>query len=390
MRVSEITLDAQTHVIKFDWITLRAVGLSRTSAPNDPTDSTTKMRILAFPKSGIAYNECFYRAVEKAGVTVVDGVLSGGWLFDNVRSGDWIHLHWPSFAYARKEGLAAKVYWFLRFVALLLLARMRGARIAWTAHNLWPHDRDRYPVIDVLGRYLVIWMSAVIFVHGGEALRMLGARFPRARSKATVIPHGNWIEYYTKTCTRDTARRHLGIDVSSYVFLFVGLAKPYKNLDGLIRAFNCLDGDALLIIAGRFPDSAYYEEITRLAQGNRRIAIHARFVPDDEIQYYLVASDAVVLPYREVLTSGAAILAMSFGRPVVSVDLGNLRDLVTKDTGLLFSANDAQGLVEAMRECAKQSFDERVILDRARLFTYDDAARILVDAFRRADRSDHH
>lgn len=348
------------------------------------------MRILAFPKSSTAYNDCFSRAVEKAGVSVIEGVLSGGWLLDNVRRHDWIHLHWPSFAYANKGRLIAKACWFLRFAALLLLARMRGARVAWTAHNLWPHDRDRFPVLDVLGRHLVIRISAVIFVHGEEALRMLGERFPRARSKATVIPHGNWIEHYKWTCTRDTARRHLGIDVSSYVFLFVGLAKPYKNLDGLIRAFDCLDGDALLIIAGRFPDNAYCEEITRLAQGNRRIAIHARFIPDEEIQYYLVASDAVVLPYREVLTSGAAMLAMSFGRPVVSVDLGSLRDLVTKDTGLLFSANDAQGLVEAMRECAKLSFDERVILDRARLFTYDDAARIVIDAFRRADPGYHH
>lgn len=342
------------------------------------------MRILAFPKTGHGYNDCFYRAVEEAGVPVVEGVMSGGWLSHNVRRGDWVHLHWPSFAYARKGGLLAKAYWFFRFVVLLLLARMRGARIAWTAHNLWPHDRDRYPIIDVLGRHFVIRMSAIILVHGAEALRALGERFPKALAKATVIPLGNWIGYYTRTCTRDVARRRLEVDASSYVFLFVGLCKPYKNLEELIHAFEQLDGDVCLLIAGRFPDTAYYDEIMRLAEGNRRIAIHSRFIPDEELQYYLVASDAVVLPYRDILTSGAAMLAMSFGRPVVSVDLGNLRDLVTERTGILFPANDAQALTRAMRKCSSQSFDEGVILDRAGSFTYGDAARIFVDALRRA------
>jgi beta-1,4-mannosyltransferase len=45
------------------------------------------------------------------------------------------------------------------------------------------------------------------------------------------------------------------------------------------------------------------------------------------LQIYLRASDVVVLPYIEILNSGAAILALSFSRPVLVPARGALIDL---------------------------------------------------------------
>ncbi|MEZ4597387.1 MAG: glycosyltransferase [Chloroflexota bacterium] len=47
-------------------------------------------------------------------------------------------------------------------------------------------------------------------------------------------------------------------------------------------------------------------------------------VPDDRMQVFLRAADVMVLPYRDVLTSGSAILAMTFGLPVVAPRIGCL------------------------------------------------------------------
>ena len=47
-----------------------------------------------------------------------------------------------------------------------------------------------------------------------------------------------------------------------------------------------------------------------------------RYIPDAELQVWLRAADVVVLPFRDILTSGSAILALSFGRAVVAPALG--------------------------------------------------------------------
>lgn len=332
------------------------------------------MRILAFPKSGISYNDCYYQAVEAKGGQVIEGMFTGGWLASNVRAGDWVHLHWPSFEYGGARGPLRAVRKFLRFVALLVLARVKGARLVWTAHNLFPHDRTVPAWIDTVGRHVVIALADVVLVHGQEACTVLLERFPRVRGKVRVIPHGHWIGYYRTDLSPVAARERLGIPTGAFVYLFIGLCKPYKNLDGLIQSFRKSGGDAILMIAGKFQDKDYYARVLDLAQGDPRIRFFPGFVANDDMQVYLHACNVVVVPYREILTSGTAILAMSFGRPVISVAMGFLRDVVNDDAGLLFAAHDPEGLSKAILEVRRRDFVPERILEHVARFSYDEAA----------------
>lgn len=343
------------------------------------------MRILAFPKNGIAYNECFYRALEARGVEVLEGVFSGGWLSETVRPGDWLHLHWPSFSYAEKRGRAKLLLRFSRFVALLLLAKAKGAHIAWTAHNLLPHDPCAMPWLDVLGRHIVIRLSGVILVHGPAAAAVLADRFPAVREKTVLIPHGHWIGHYPASITSAEARTRLGIPEDAYTYLFIGLCKPYKNLEGLIQAFRLQNENAVLVIAGHFQSPEYHARIHALAADDPRIRIHAGFVPDHEMQTFLLASNVVVAPYREILTSGTALLALSFGRPIVSIDRGFLRDVVSVETGLLYAPDAPQGLYDALRDVREIHFDGERILSHARRFSFEQAADVCIAAFARTE-----
>ena len=162
------------------------------------------------------------------------------------------------------------------------------------------------------------------------------------------------------------------------------MCAPYKNVDGLVRAFRELRGDVTLLIAGRFHDPSYEKEILTLARGDPRIRICPGYVPDDKVHTYLTACDAVVVPYREILTSGTAMLALSCGRPVVSVFLGFLRDLVTPEVGLLFAPDEPDGLRRALSETCGKHYDEEKILQHARRFTYEDAAKRFVTALMNA------
>ncbi|MDP2725948.1 MAG: glycosyltransferase family 1 protein, partial [Dehalococcoidia bacterium] len=60
------------------------------------------------------------------------------------------------------------------------------------------------------------------------------------------------------------------------------------------------------------------------------------FVADEDIQYFLNGCEVCVLPYRTMTTSGAAILSLSFGKPVIAPRIGGFPCLLEKGGGLLY------------------------------------------------------
>jgi len=57
---------------------------------------------------------------------------------------------------------------------------------------------------------------------------------------------------------------------------------------------------------------------------DKRIKVFLDFIPDNDIQIYMNAADIIVLPYLDILNSGVAILAMSFGKPVIAPRTGSI------------------------------------------------------------------
>jgi glycosyltransferase involved in cell wall biosynthesis len=194
-----------------------------------------------------------------------------------------------------------------------------------------------------------------------------------------LIPHGNWIGFYPQSESKEEARRSLGLSGSGFVFLFFGQCKPYKNLEGLIDAFGKVAyQDDTLLIVGSFADEAYLQSIQRKIAGDGRIKLTPGYVADAYVARYLLACDAMCMPYNEILTSGTTMLAMSFGRPVLSIDRGFLRDVMTPDCGLLIEPNNAEALEKGLTDLRDRKWKESEILMIAEKFTYAEAARICI------------
>ncbi|HOB32769.1 MAG TPA: glycosyltransferase family 1 protein, partial [Verrucomicrobiota bacterium] len=62
-----------------------------------------------------------------------------------------------------------------------------------------------------------------------------------------------------------------------------------------------------------------------------------------------------VLPYKDVLTSGAVLLAMSFGRACIAPRLGTITDYLDDRGAFLYDANDPAGLSKALQEALEKS-----------------------------------
>ena len=266
-------------------------------------------------------------------------------------------------------------------------ARLRGARVVWTVHNLQPHDPGRR-------QGAVAWAFWRLFPRAVDAFVTLSRagvpaildRFPALRGKPySVVPHGHYLGTYDDTVTRDQARQRVGIPEQCRVYLNFGQVRRYKNVPGLIGAFRGLrDDDARLVVAGSVDDPALAREIADAARGDERILLHLEFVPLDDVQTYLRAADLVVLPFSEVFNSGSAMLALSFDRGVLIPDVPTFRELqaiVGAEWVHLFDGEVSAADLE--RALAATPIDDTPCLDA---FDWDVIAERTMDLYRRIRR----
>lgn len=237
------------------------------------------------------------------------------------------HLHWPELPLNNRNLLKA----LIKAQALLLQldwARSRGAKTLWTVHNLAAHEQF-YPQLEAW-----FWKAFLQRLDGYITLSQAGMeaaqkRFPQLKNlPGFVIPHGHYRGEYEDDISPQAARMALGIPASAKVVLFFGRIRAYKNVPQLIQSFRQLaDKEAILCIAGRPEFPALAEAIASEVGSDNRIRTFLDFIPQSQAQLYFRAADLVVLPYREILNSGSALLALSFDRPILVPLRGTLGEL---------------------------------------------------------------
>jgi glycosyltransferase involved in cell wall biosynthesis len=265
-----------------------------------------------------------------------------------MRGLDVLHIHWTS-------GVVNNPFWKVAIGYPLLVAqfcalRVSGRRIIWTVHNLEGHE-SRRPLQNWIGSALIGRFANVVIVHGSNARELVARRFWIRRGKIAVIPHGNFIGLYPEELSRGSARHSLNLVPDKKTVLFLGHIRPYKGVEDLIRAFNAAaDSKAVLVIAGRPLNHDYQERIEQLVAGNPRIRFHPGYVADERIQEFMVAADVVVFPYKEILTSGSVLLAMSFGKACVAPKLGCICDVLDDSGAFLYDGSGPAALERSLRD----------------------------------------
>jgi glycosyltransferase involved in cell wall biosynthesis len=234
-----------------------------------------------------------------------------------------------------------------------------------------------------MARRALIRAGSLFLIHGPSAEQVALREFPAMRGRTQLIEHGHWIDYYPNRITRLEARRRLGLDAEDTVFLFFGLCKPYKGLEELIRTFEQLPGNPVLLIAGKFQSTEYEAQIRALAGHSPRIHLFSGFVPTEEVEVYLNASDITVVPYTKILTSGTVVLAMSFGRPVIAPAFGSIKDTVREGCGILYDSSHPAGLARSMRAAMSARFEESFILQEISRYSWRHSAWLACDRMRR-------
>lgn len=284
------------------------------------------MRVLAWP--GSAYKQQpyifqLYTHLETQGVEVTS--FQPRRLYQG--SFDVWHMHWPENRLMDPNPLWAGAM-ASRLIGEMLVAKARGIKIIWTAHNLAQHEKRH------LHMEPWFWQAFTRLIDGWIALSPSGkelaeAKFPALINKPSfLIPHGHYRGHYRDDLSREEARRRLEIPSSAKVISSVGHIRAYKNVPHLVRTFRQVRGeDLVLLIAGRVKDAWIRDEIHAAAGDDPRIRLRLEFIPDDDISLYMRASDLVALPYTDILNSSSALLALTFDVPVLVPTHGAMEDL---------------------------------------------------------------
>lgn len=250
-----------------------------------------------------------------------------------------------------------KIQFFDRTL-LMVYYKLVGKRVTLTAHNVNQARRDSNDTaLNRLTLRIQYRLCDHIFVHTQKMKDELVAEFGVRQRDVTVIRHPINNAFPDTDLTPAEAKERLGIRDTEKTILFFGRIKPYKGIEHLLSAFQRLmtnDGNYRLIIAGEVQKGSeqYLAEIKRTITreiDRGQVILKIQFIPDSEMELYLKAADALVLPYNEIFQSGVLFLAYSFGLPVIATDVGSFREeIVEGRTGFLCKPADPVELAKAI------------------------------------------
>jgi beta-1,4-mannosyltransferase len=282
-----------------------------------------------------------------------------------------LHLHWLNLVMAHATGPADATKLRKAFLARLDRYLGAGGRLAWTVHNILPHgaqfeDEEARLSADVVER------ADVVHILAPGTAEIVAPWFTIPPDKILEVAHPSYAGAYEDRVSREQARHELGIMPDELVFVVAGAIRAYKGLTVLLDAWDAMPTDGpprRLLIAGGPSAEAGVPELLERAALHSTVLVNARQVPASEMQLFLRAADVAVLPYVRSLNSGALMLAVTFGLPVIVPAGGGLEAVVDPAFSLTFEAGDPTSLANALLDAGA------LVSDAARAAALDTAAR---------------
>jgi len=261
-----------------------------------------------------------------------------------------LHLHWLNLplAHAGSETEARSLA--DAFLRRLDGYRDAGGRLVWTIHNILPHGA-RFEAEEGRLRAAVAERADVLHVLAARTPEHVAPYFALPADRLLHVPHPSYEGAYEDHVGRDQARHELGIMPDELVFVVAGAIRPYKGLAELLDAWDALPPDRprRLVIAGGPSDEDGVRPLLERAAIHPTVLLHARRIPADEMQLFLRSADIAVLPYLRSLNSGALMLALTFGLPVIVPAGGGLAEAVEDRLAISFEPGKTDALVDALR-----------------------------------------
>jgi beta-1,4-mannosyltransferase len=226
---------------------------------------------------------------------------------------DVLHIHWPEYLMRHKKGAKSRAK---RALFALLIARTAVLRTptVWTVHNVRPHEPG--PPVE---RFLLDQWSR----RATRRVYMYESALPSpAEVRDVCIPRGDYEPVFGPI----RERSRTAPDSAGRLLLF-GLLRPYKGIERLIDAVRSAGDDGMeLLVTGGALDEAYARQLQQ-ANDAKNVTVQIEVLSDERLAEVILRSTLVVLPYRNMYNSGAALLSLTLRRPILVPASPTMREL---------------------------------------------------------------
>lgn len=268
-----------------------------------------------------------------------------------------IIIHFTPHFFYRHDSLTGRLLTSLGFLVFMLLL---GRRVTFVIHETeYRVDSPGRPgKRSIFDRWW--WrMAGRIAFHSGAERDAFAAyyRLDSRRRQFEVWPHE---KFMMPRCELDRAgaRRRLGLDPDALLLVSVGFIQPHKGFDRVIEAMRQVRNPRLQYkVVGSVRIAwdvahAYAQRLHEMTNGDGRCEVNETYLSDELFDMWMIASDYVVIPYRDIWSSGVAARARMLGRPAIAARTGGLAEQLIEGSKLF--DDDAQ-LVEILNGLKKIS-----------------------------------
>ncbi len=239
-----------------------------------------------------------------------------------------------------------------------LASRLRAKPAVLTWHNDLPavtsgarfliETHDRFVLPNYIRAYRKVIATSKSYVKRSRILSVLS-------DLVTVVPNGVDCKHFRPQLTGRNVRNRFDLD-DKFTLIFVGALTKwhrYKGLDVLLEALKRLvktHPDLAVLIVGDGEMKHFYMSLTQRL-GLAGNVIFVGDVPDHLLPQYYAASDALVLPSKDMSEGfGLTLLeANASGKPVIASNVGGIPSVVKNGyNGLLVQPNNSKALANAI------------------------------------------
>lgn len=250
----------------------------------------------------------------------------------------------PSLYYAPRDAVS-------KVRTSLSLWRLAGCRNA----EILVHEAD--PPIRWRPDYVILRRAFAraprLWFHTAAEQRSLEHEYG-IRVRGGLLPHAEGIRV-SAPGSPEEARRRLGVGEDRPVFVCPGFIHPDKGYDRALSAFSRIGAGSLHVVGSvRDPIPANVAYASRLREDCARTpgaVLHEGFVSDGDLDAWISAADAVVLPYRRAWSSGMLARSQLLGTPAIVSRVGGLAEQANEDDIVIETDRD---LEEALRAVAQR------------------------------------
>lgn len=198
-----------------------------------------------------------------------------------------------------------------------------------------------------------------IIVMTNNSAKILTNAYGLPKSKITVIAHGTHLVTHSG---KEYLKKKYGVEGHKVLTTF-GLLSSGKSIETTLRALPLIiqtNPEALFLIIGKTHPEVLKEEGEHYRQSLESIIeksdlkSHVKFIntylPLSELLEYLQLTDIYLFTTNDPnqAVSGTFSYAMSCGCPIISTPIPHAREVLTKDTGIIFDFGNSEQLAEAV------------------------------------------